>query len=533
MALEDIWNYRKSKRHETTRKFLKVTRLAARYHGKSHCKRFIYGPLTTVMLAVFLVSTPGLAEDNGATAPRDIVLVSASLQVPGHHACNDRNSPGCKEEMLPIADVTGRLNPDVASPENRDGAIDAQISALGPIVVRVEAVETLLEPPLAYGRPRLRQSEIDNLSDAERAVYLESLNRSGLTSESVPTGAVDNLTTMMVDPYIDVLVTESFLTINTWDWSNEYGVAVHVETGSSGHPMDEQTETTLHELSDDELQDYGHHDVGHQFEFNDPEIYRTQLARKLRKGFVGPDPVSSTTTELALDSFTHFHEPEFDANQDLLAGLDLNSHGPVNNEESDVTGGIPSPGQYTALPGHMPDHELWTSVNRIHSMMGLAITSDPDEDAGLQPVVESVSAPASDTTIPLPLTITDHERHVLMAGGPVIPRPDKISTPRKSEGFISMRPETLLLSSRSPSVRRSRDSVILNATIHDAWNPHQPNLLAIFDRNKRRNAIVQMPDGRMLRVTRGSTFDGGTIRSISISKLTYSKNGKQYTLSMN
>ena len=512
---------------------MKVIRLAARYYGKSSCNRFFYGPLTTVMLAMSLVSSPGLAEENGATAPPDIMLVSASLQAPGYQACNDRNSSGCREKMLPITDVTGGQELDVASSENPDGAIDAQINALGPIVVRVESVETLLEPPLAYGRPRLRQSEIDNLSDAERAVYLESLNRSGLTSESVLTGADDILTPMMVDPYIDLLVTESFLTINTWDWSNEDGVAAHVETGSSGHPMDEQTETVLHELSYDDHPDYGHHDVGHQFEFNDPEIYLTQLARKLRKGFVGPDAVSSRTTELALDSYTHFHEPEFDANQDLLAGLDLDPHGPVNNEGTDATGGIPSPGQYTGLPGHMPDHELWTSVNRIHSTMGLAITSDTDEDAGLQPVVESVSAPARITTIPLPLTITDHERHVLMAAGPVIPRPDKISTPKKSEGFISMRPDTLLLSSRSPSVRRSRDSVILNATIHDAWNPHQPNLLAIFDRNKRRNAIVQMPDGTMLRVTRGSTFDGGTIRSISISELTYSKNGKQHTLSMN
>ncbi|GAA3854209.1 hypothetical protein [Celeribacter arenosi] len=68
------------------------------------------------------------------------------------------------------------------------------------------------------------------------------------------------------------------------------------------------------------------------------------------------------------------------------------------------------------------------------------------------------------------------------------------------------------------------------ATVKNAINLRQINLMGIYGGGSDRRALVRLPSGRFAKVKEGDRLDGGRVRAISSSELTYVKNGRSITL---
>ncbi|AKS45610.1 hypothetical protein SAMN05444287_0706 [Octadecabacter temperatus] len=73
-------------------------------------------------------------------------------------------------------------------------------------------------------------------------------------------------------------------------------------------------------------------------------------------------------------------------------------------------------------------------------------------------------------------------------------------------------------------------SVAQAATLDNAINLRDVNLIGIYGGSGDRRALVRMGNGRYLRVTVGDRLDGGRVTAISASALSYSKRGRAITL---
>lgn len=82
---------------------------------------------------------------------------------------------------------------------------------------------------------------------------------------------------------------------------------------------------------------------------------------------------------------------------------------------------------------------------------------------------------------------------------------------------------------RSPSLPTSA-SVAKEATIRNAINLNQLNLIGVYGASSDRRALIRLPSGRYEKVKIGDRLDGGRVRSIGKSALIYTKNGRDYTL---
>ncbi|MGJ8610234.1 MAG: hypothetical protein ACSHWY_04025, partial [Octadecabacter sp.] len=73
-------------------------------------------------------------------------------------------------------------------------------------------------------------------------------------------------------------------------------------------------------------------------------------------------------------------------------------------------------------------------------------------------------------------------------------------------------------------------SVAQAATLDNAINLRDVNLIGIYGGSGDRRALVRLANGRYLRVTVGDRLDGGRVTAISASALSYSKSGRALTL---
>lgn len=81
----------------------------------------------------------------------------------------------------------------------------------------------------------------------------------------------------------------------------------------------------------------------------------------------------------------------------------------------------------------------------------------------------------------------------------------------------------------APSIPSSA-SVASRATMKNAINLRELNLIGVYGTAKSRRALVRMTNGRYVKVKVGDRLNGGTVTSISSSRLIYQKSGKAYAL---
>lgn len=74
------------------------------------------------------------------------------------------------------------------------------------------------------------------------------------------------------------------------------------------------------------------------------------------------------------------------------------------------------------------------------------------------------------------------------------------------------------------------DSVATAATIDNAINLRNINLIGVYGRPSERHALVRLSNGRYVRVGVGDSLDGGQVASIGDDALTYVKRGRTYAL---
>ncbi len=73
-------------------------------------------------------------------------------------------------------------------------------------------------------------------------------------------------------------------------------------------------------------------------------------------------------------------------------------------------------------------------------------------------------------------------------------------------------------------------SVAQNATLENAINLRNVNLIGIYGGSGDRRALVRLGNGRFLRLTVGDRLDGGRVTAISADALSYTKSGRAITL---
>lgn len=83
----------------------------------------------------------------------------------------------------------------------------------------------------------------------------------------------------------------------------------------------------------------------------------------------------------------------------------------------------------------------------------------------------------------------------------------------------------------SPSIPSSA-SVARQATLTNAINLRQVNLIGIFGKPSNRQALIRMPSGRTRQVSTGDRLDGGTVLAIGENQLQYQKRSKNITLEL-
>jgi len=73
-------------------------------------------------------------------------------------------------------------------------------------------------------------------------------------------------------------------------------------------------------------------------------------------------------------------------------------------------------------------------------------------------------------------------------------------------------------------------AVARNATLDNAINLREVNLIGIYGGSNDRRALVRLANGRYVRVTVGDRLDGGRVAAISSGALRYTKRGREITL---
>ena len=72
----------------------------------------------------------------------------------------------------------------------------------------------------------------------------------------------------------------------------------------------------------------------------------------------------------------------------------------------------------------------------------------------------------------------------------------------------------------------------LQATVKNALNLRQVNLIGVYGKPSDRRALVRLSTGRYKKVKIGDRIDGGKVAAISDTELRYVKNGRNVVLKM-
>jgi len=78
----------------------------------------------------------------------------------------------------------------------------------------------------------------------------------------------------------------------------------------------------------------------------------------------------------------------------------------------------------------------------------------------------------------------------------------------------------------------SSASVSRQATVRNAINLRDVNLIGVYGTPSNRRALVRLPSGRYKKVQVGDRIDGGRIVAIGDSELRYQKGGRNLTLTV-
>lgn len=135
--------------------------------------------------------------------------------------------------------------------------------------------------------------------------------------------------------------------------------------------------------------------------------------------------------------------------------------------------------------------------------------------AGRQPVTESEAA-AEEVDLP---------EAEFLALRP-LPRPGNIAT-LAAAAQVTQQPPPVVV----PSVP-SAASVTRQATVRNAINLRQINLIGVYGQPSDRRALVRLSNGRYRKVKIGDRIDGGRVLAIGDASLRYQKNGRNLTLDM-
>ncbi|WP_298494038.1 hypothetical protein [uncultured Maritimibacter sp.] len=90
--------------------------------------------------------------------------------------------------------------------------------------------------------------------------------------------------------------------------------------------------------------------------------------------------------------------------------------------------------------------------------------------------------------------------------------------------------EPEVIAAAAPSNIPTSASVARSATMKNALNLRQVNVIGIYGSNSSRRALVRMSNGRYVKVAVGDRLDGGRVTSISASRVIYQKGNRQFAL---
>lgn len=115
-------------------------------------------------------------------------------------------------------------------------------------------------------------------------------------------------------------------------------------------------------------------------------------------------------------------------------------------------------------------------------------------------------------------------------------RPENLSTqPRRSASASLGIPSTATTPAAPATVAPpipSSASVARQATVDNALNLRNLNLIGVYGSASNRRALIRLPSGRYKKVKVGDSIDGGKVVAIGDSELRYSKNGRNLTLKL-
>ena len=90
--------------------------------------------------------------------------------------------------------------------------------------------------------------------------------------------------------------------------------------------------------------------------------------------------------------------------------------------------------------------------------------------------------------------------------------------------------EPEVVAAAAPSNIPTTASVARSATMKNALNLRQVNVIGIYGSNSSRRALVRMSNGRYVKVAVGDRLDGGRVTSISASRVIYQKGNRNFAL---
>jgi hypothetical protein len=117
---------------------------------------------------------------------------------------------------------------------------------------------------------------------------------------------------------------------------------------------------------------------------------------------------------------------------------------------------------------------------------------------------------------------------VAPAPAPVPERAQPAAPARSTESdeYADGEPET---ASAAPDIPTTA-SVARQATLRNAMDLGDVNLIGVYGTERDRRALVRLPSGRMVKVEVGDRLDGGRIAAIGRDELRYTKGGRDITL---
>lgn len=168
--------------------------------------------------------------------------------------------------------------------------------------------------------------------------------------------------------------------------------------------------------------------------------------------------------------------------------------------------------------------ELQRQAEAVANAAARAQASAIEERQSAAAGVLSNVAPAS------PADLADATRLAVVASVRPDGRPrDFAAIVERSEPDDQPEPETVAAATVAPRIPTSA-SVSRQATVRNAINLRQLNLIGVYGTPSNRRALIRLPSGRYKKVKVGDNVDGGRIVAIGDSELRYQKGGRNHTL---